>query len=77
MSGYNLPPGVRVSDIPGNTPDDEAFEAWCETCDETNEPDVYWCEGCAAGRAVPHRHAVVLDRNMWDHWHRWHKDGGE
>lgn len=26
-SGFNLPPGCRVSDIPGNRPEDEAWEA--------------------------------------------------
>lgn len=28
MTGYNLPPGVNVSDIPGNRPEDLAEEAW-------------------------------------------------
>lgn len=26
MTGWNLPPGVSVSDIPGNRPEDEAWE---------------------------------------------------
>lgn len=30
MSGFNLPPGCRVSDIPGNTPADLAAEAAAE-----------------------------------------------
>lgn len=28
MPNYNLPPGVRVSDLPGHTPADEEFEKW-------------------------------------------------
>ena len=27
MSGSNLPPGCRISDIPGNRPEDERYEA--------------------------------------------------
>lgn len=26
MTGWNLPPGCNSSDIPGNTPEDEAWE---------------------------------------------------
>ena len=26
MTGFNLPPGCSVSDIPGNRPEDEAYE---------------------------------------------------
>ena len=28
MAGFNLPPGCSVSDIPGNTPEDTAFESY-------------------------------------------------
>jgi hypothetical protein len=30
MTGWNLPPGVNVRDLPGNTPEDEAMEARTE-----------------------------------------------
>ena len=29
MSGFNMPPGVSPSDIPGNRPEDEAFDLLC------------------------------------------------
>lgn len=35
----NMPPGVSVSDIPGNRPEDLAEEAWWEKLGELN-PDV-------------------------------------
>lgn len=38
MGGYNLPPGCSVSDIPGNRPEDEAWEKlwdWLMTTDLT------------------------------------------
>lgn len=28
---YNLPPGCSVNDIPGNRPEYEAFDHFCET----------------------------------------------
>jgi hypothetical protein len=28
MSDYNLPPGCKSSDIPGNRPEDEKYENW-------------------------------------------------
>lgn len=34
MTGFNLPPGCNVSDIPGNRPEDLAEEAFWETVDE-------------------------------------------
>ena len=40
MTGYNLPPGVSDSDLPGNRPEDEA---WDEYWDGTDRPkDVYF-----------------------------------
>jgi len=30
MSDFNMPPGVRVRDIPGNTPDEQDAEAFHE-----------------------------------------------
>ena len=30
MTGWNLPPGCNVSDIPGNRPEDEAWENLCQ-----------------------------------------------
>lgn len=45
MTGFNLPPGCKVSDLPGNRPEDEAFEKalqeaeeeLCVNCDELKE----------------------------------------
>ena len=31
--GWDLPPGCRVSDIPGNRPEDIAYETMCEEID--------------------------------------------
>jgi len=33
MTGFNLPPGCRVSDIPGNRPEDDENEAFWELVD--------------------------------------------
>ena len=30
MTGFNLPPGCNVSDLPGNSPKDEEFEHFVE-----------------------------------------------
>lgn len=37
MTGFNLPPGCSVSDIPGNRPEDMAEEAWWEAFDKACE----------------------------------------
>jgi hypothetical protein len=29
--GWDLPPGCRISDIPGNSPEDQRMEAWYDT----------------------------------------------
>lgn len=34
MAGFNLPPGVSVSDIPGNRPEDEAYDRLVQKLDE-------------------------------------------
>jgi hypothetical protein len=34
MSGWNLPPGCNDYDLPGNRPEDEAWEYWLETYGE-------------------------------------------
>ena len=43
MTGWNLPPGVNVSDIPGNRREDilweKESEAFCESC-----PDGWKCD---------------------------------
>jgi len=31
MTGYNLPPGCSVSDIPGNRPRDVAWDEWFDS----------------------------------------------
>lgn len=40
MTGYNLPPGVTDSMLPGNRPEDEAWEYYCET----KRPNEIWSE---------------------------------
>ena len=41
MRGYsNLPPGCSVTDIPGNRPEDEAFERWAERVYESLGEDI-------------------------------------
>ena len=32
MTGYNLPPGLSSSDIPGNRPEDEIANQICDDC---------------------------------------------
>jgi hypothetical protein len=32
MTGWNLPPGCNVSDIPGNRPIDEFYDNFCANC---------------------------------------------
>lgn len=52
MTGFNLPPGCNVCDIPGNGYEDERFdrivEQTCDGCDcyneETDPPCRYWDE---------------------------------
>jgi hypothetical protein len=36
VSGYNLPPGCSVSDIPGNRPEDQAWEELWDWLMETD-----------------------------------------
>lgn len=40
---WNLPPGVRECDIPGNRPEDEAWDAFYEFCEREGMevPDDY------------------------------------
>jgi len=38
MTGYNLPPGVSVRDLPGNRPEDEAGEARYDAIYERLQP---------------------------------------
>lgn len=39
MSLSNLPPGVNLSDIPGNRPEDEADEAFWRELDKQIDPE--------------------------------------
>ena len=39
MPDFNMPPGVRASDIPGNRPEDEAEEAFWIELDEKFEKE--------------------------------------
>ncbi len=41
MSNWNLPDGCKDTDIPGNRPDDIAFEKWLESHLESIYID--WC----------------------------------
>ena len=38
MTGFNLPPGCNVSDIPGNRPEDLADEAWWDALGKRIDP---------------------------------------
>lgn len=46
MTGFNLPPGVNVNDIPGNRPEDEAEEAfWAAVFEKSPDdklPEEWW-----------------------------------
>jgi hypothetical protein len=44
MTGFNLPPGVNVSDIPGNRPEDLEEETFWEALDDkfAKEHPEYW-----------------------------------
>lgn len=68
MTGYNLPPGVSVNDIPGNRPED-MFADWiaegnryhCEVCGSflrfQSDEEIQWeeCINCD-GKARKHTH---------------------
>jgi len=43
MTGWNLPPGVSESDIPGNRPIDEVIDRLCSECDleDSSSPSPY------------------------------------
>jgi hypothetical protein len=48
MTGWNLPPGCNVRDIPGNRPEDEAAEAlWDTIADILTEGGVDCCTEAA------------------------------
>ena len=56
MTGYNLPPGCNVNDIPGNRPEDEPYEIWMDeligyldAAGSTLEYDETWDEMYADG----------------------------
>ena len=34
MTGYNLPPGCRECDLPGNRPEDVAYDHWLNDCED-------------------------------------------
>ena len=40
MVGYNLPPGCRVSDIPGNNPIDKLWDEYWDS----DIPEQIWCK---------------------------------
>jgi hypothetical protein len=54
MTGFNLPPGVNVSDLPGNRPEDEEHERsldWLSDQIEgfsTEEVQAIWVAGIVA-----------------------------
>jgi len=41
--GWNLPPGVELSDIPGNRPEDELSEYVCSKCEKAPDCELEWC----------------------------------
>lgn len=45
MTGWNLPPGCNVSDIPGNEPEYEI----CENCERADTCECHWSE-CPLGK---------------------------
>jgi len=49
-SDYNLPPGCRLSDIPGNRPIDEAYDHWLENFEDERMDTI----------------RAALDDNNWD-----------
>lgn len=46
MTGWNLPPGVNVNDLPGNRPEDEADEVFLDKLGEKcpDVPEEMWGE---------------------------------
>lgn len=55
MTGFNLPPGCRVSDIPGNRPEDMDAEAFAETI--SKRPELKKCD-----EEMVNDIAVVMDK---------------
>lgn len=53
MTGFNLPPGCRVSDLPGHSPHDLAYTAGAEAFDGGRDDD-----------ANPHR----PESPLWGAW---------
>lgn len=43
MTGWNLPPGCSVSDLPGNRPIDEAWDEWFDS--EIDRVWAGWVDG--------------------------------
>lgn len=64
MTGWNLPPGVNISDIPGNRPEDEIWEKevdkFCSNCLQNAE-----CNGsiedCERSKEFSKYFEVLLD----------------
>ncbi|MBO0705555.1 MAG: hypothetical protein J2P39_09565 [Candidatus Dormibacteraeota bacterium] len=67
MTGWNLPPGCNVSDIPGNRPEDEAEELfWDELIDRAAGLDLP--EGWYESADHPVAKLVEIVRQMaWKH----------
>ena len=40
-TGWNLPPGCNVSDLPGERPEDVA---WCHYWEDTDRPEIIWID---------------------------------
>lgn len=47
MTGWNLPPGCRVSDLPGFADDEDESPFWCDACEDTG-----WLECCDSGHLM-------------------------
>lgn len=61
-SGFNLPPGVFESDLPGNRPEDMAYERYVEGLDDEEILDFFENERCDAAGLVLYK---VEDRSWF------------
>jgi hypothetical protein len=71
MSGWNLPPGCNVSDLPGNRPEDEQLESaegalMDELCKIRAQPEEYAIVIAVGVAAIKSHRALVKDiRKEW------------
>lgn len=58
MTGWNLPPGCNVSDLPGCGPDDEAWEVYWH---ETDRPDEVYHDTYPDGTVASSKLLIFYD----------------